>query len=54
MRDWTGFVREHLPSNILKPEREEEIIEELGQQLSESTKPDSELSVVRPARPPTT
>lgn len=35
MRDWKQFVREHLPELRLPPEREQEIVEELAQQLEQ-------------------
>ena len=35
MPDWTRYVRDHLPANSLKREREEEIIADLGQQLED-------------------
>jgi putative ABC transport system permease protein len=35
MRDWKQFVREHLPELRLAPEREQEIVEELAQQLEQ-------------------
>ncbi len=35
MRDWTRFVRDHLPAGRLNRQREEEIIGELGQQLED-------------------
>lgn len=36
MPDWIRFVRDHLPVNCLKREREEEVIAELAQQLEDS------------------
>jgi putative ABC transport system permease protein len=35
MPNWTQFVREHLPELRLPPEREQEIVEELAQQLEQ-------------------